>query len=61
MLEKQLFLTILSRCQFFCPVHLSSVGNFIKFDFSSVFLCCFNANKNNKHVNTKTFSIGQIL
>ncbi len=35
----------------------------VKFDqvwhfFSVFFLCCCSANKNNKHVNTKTFAIG---
>ncbi len=29
--------------------------------FFSVFLCCCSANKNNKHVNTKTFAIGTIF
>ncbi len=38
------------------------VWKFIKFDFSSLyFLCCCSANKNIKHVNTKTFAIGRII
>ncbi len=52
---------ILSRPSF------SSVWKFIKFHFSSLyflhkhFLCCCSANKNIKHVNTKTFAIGRII
>ncbi len=40
---------------------LSYMWNFIKFDFSSLFLCFCSANKNNKHANTKTFAIGTLF
>ncbi len=59
--ETQLCLTILTRCQSFCPVHLSSVWNIIKFDFSSLFLCCCSANKNNKHGKPRQFAIRTIF
>ena len=42
MLEIQLFLTILKRCQSFCPVHFwSSVWNDSRFGFFLRFFCVF--------------------
>ena len=60
MLEIQLFLTILKRCQSFCPVHfLSSVWNDGRFGFF-FFLWISNANKINQHENIKAFVIATI-
>ncbi len=63
MLGKQLFLTISTRCQSFCPVHfwvlceiLSSVTSLL-----CLFLCVCCCSANNKHVKTKTFAIGIIF
>lgn len=61
MIEIQLFLTILKRCQF-CLVHFqSSLWNDVRFDIFSAVLCCSNANKINKQINTKAFVLVTIF